>query len=271
MIRTILVLLLPALLLACPFMARGEWTPVLPGLEVGEFPPPENSPGAGKKTVVVARVDPSRLSLALHFASSPGQATATVRQWVRDKGLLVGINASMYLPDGKKSTGYLASGDQVNNARVNRRFGAFLVFDPAGEGDLPPARILDREADDWRGLMPRYGSVAQNFRMIEADGSIAWKPDRESHSVACVAQDANGQLLFIHSQSAYTVHDFTQTLLALPLSISRAMYVEGGFQASLVVDAPGFFLEVSGFSRCPGPNPLPCPAWPVPNVLGVRR
>ncbi len=280
MARALILLALPVLVLAAPAplaaepltaepaVAGTEWMEVLPGLEVGEFPPPDQSPGAGKMPVVVARVDPSRLSLVLLCASSPGESPATVGQWVRNKGLACGINASMYLPDGRKSTGYLASRGVLNNARVNRRFGAFLVFDPGEEG-LSPARLLDREMEDVDAILPHYRSAVQNFRLIGGDGSITWKPGGETHSVACVAEDASGRVLFIHSQSAYTVHDFAKTLLALPLAVSRAMYVEGGYQASLVVDVPGFFLEISGVSACRGPDPPPCPGWPVPNVLGA--
>ena len=37
---------------------------------------------------------------------------------------MAAINASMYLPDGVTSTGYMRQDDYINNKRLVRRFGA---------------------------------------------------------------------------------------------------------------------------------------------------
>ncbi|MEI3478052.1 MAG: hypothetical protein V8Q84_01855 [Bilophila sp.] len=57
-------------------------------------------------------------------------------EWARRKDLVAAINASMYLPDGVTSTGYLRAGDVINNGRIASLFGAFFVAGPDA-GDLP--------------------------------------------------------------------------------------------------------------------------------------
>lgn len=85
----------------------------------------------------------------------------------------------MYLPDGVTSTGYLRTGETVNNGRVVSKFGAFFVAGPDSP-DLPGADLLDRSTDDWENLLPHYTMVVQNYRMISSDRRLLWKPAARS-------------------------------------------------------------------------------------------
>jgi hypothetical protein len=66
----------------------------------------------------------------------------------------------------------------------------------------------------------------------------------------------------VHTRSPLPVHDFIHALQALPLSVARAMYQEGGPEATLYVNAGGFELERLGSFNLA--------AWPLPNVFGTR-
>ena len=69
--------------------------------------------------------------------------------------------------------------------------------------------------------------------MISLKGSNVWKQSEKIYSIAAVAMDKDDNVLFIHSRSPFSVHDFNHILLKLPLNIKNAMYVEGGPEATL--------------------------------------
>ena len=268
-LRRFCITLLLLTCLAAPATAEGPWRELEPGLELGEFVPPGQPV---RYAIAVVRADPSRWSLRLLCAEDQGEDPMTVEQWARRHGLVAAINASMYLrEDNQRSTGYMRTGSYVNNPVVNARFGAFLAFGPRRQG-LPPAQIVDRYAQDWRDLMEAYDSVVQNFRMLSVEQENQWPEGQEAHSIAAVGMDDAGRVLFIHSREPYSVHDFTEVLLDLPIGLYNAMYVEGGPEAGLFVLAGGYtgrwmgswdegtFLADSNRTF-----------WSVPNVIGLAR
>lgn len=89
-------------------------------------------------------------------------------------------------------------------------------------------------------------------------------------STACVAQDGDGKVLFLHARSPLSVHDFVDAVRALPLGVVRAMYMEGGPEATLVARGAGEVIErfgsyETGFNE----NDDNDRAWALPNILGV--
>ena len=144
----------------------------------------------------------------------------------RDTDLAAAINASMYLPDGSTSTGYMRHGEHVNNPRIAGRFGAFLWPGQNGWG-LPRAAIIDRDMPDWRKILEDYDLVVQNYRMINSKGAFSGRPAARLYSISAVAQDGKGRILFLHSRSPVEAYSFAQQLLHLPPDVRTVMYVEG--------------------------------------------
>jgi hypothetical protein len=66
------------------------------------------------------------------------------------------------------------------------------------------------------------------------------------------------------------MHELVQALLALPLDLAQAMYVEGGPEAQLFARGGGRELERVGTfaASTAAENPR---AWPVPNVIAAVR
>ena len=91
-------------------------------------------------------------------------------------------------------------------------------------------------------------------------------------AAAAVATDGAGRLLMIHCRSPYSTHDFIDILQDLPLDIASAMYVEGGPESQLYVNAGGARREfVGSFESGILESELNRRAWPIPNVVAVRR
>ena len=243
---------------------RAQWLELEPGLDFGEF---RLDPEEAKITAL--RIDPDRFDFLLGSSSRMDGKTRTLGQWARDIDLAAAINASMYLPDGSTSTGYMRHGEHVNNPRIAGRFGAFFVAGPKRVG-LPRAAIIDRDMPDWRKILEDYDLVVQNYRMINSKRRILWSPGGPLYSISAVAQDGKGRILFLHSRSPVEAYSFAQQLLHLPLDVRTVMYVEGGAQAGLLVRTDKLSREISG-AHAPSLLITGNLKAPLPNILGARR
>jgi len=108
--------------------------------------------------------------------------------------------------------------------------------------------------------------------MVSCNGKNVWSPQARRFSIAAVGTDDAGRVLFVHSRSPRSVHDFINILLGLPLGLRRALYVEGGPEAQLFVRGGGREYEFVGSYEntfmSSEDNTRP---WPVPNVIGVAK
>jgi hypothetical protein len=245
------------------------WQALEPGLEYALFDGPPA--GVGDRKIAVVRIDPARFELRLANASAPGEGEIrTARAWAYRTGASAAINASMYQEDYRSSVSLMRTRDHVNQRRLSKDK-AVLAFDPLVSG-VQPVRIVDRECDDLGQAERRYGSLVQSIRMISCDRRNVWAPSDRRYSSAAVGLDSKGRVLFIHARTAWSVHELVNALLALPIDVARAMYVEGGPEAQLFARSGDTEIErVGGFEGAAraAENPR---AWPVPNVLvAVRR
>ena len=243
---------------------RADWRELEPGLLFGEF-----QLNDGDARLSVLRIDPAHFDFTLCARSQDSGPSRPLSQWGEQYDLAAAINASMYLPDGSTSTGYMRQGDHTNNGRIVQRFGAFFVAGPDEPG-LPLAAIIDRDNPLWRQQMERYSLVIQNYRMINADRRILWSPGGPHYSISAVAQDGDGQILFMHCRQPVEAYAFAQQVLHLPLNVRTVMYVEGGGQAGLLVRSAALTRELVGLS----PSGLLVTGdlrAVLPNVLGARR
>lgn len=242
---------------------RPQWLVLESGLEFAEFVPEEGQP-----KISVLRIDPEYYDFILKSAGEENQQPKTLSQWTREYGLTAAINASMYLPDNRTSTGYMRNGAYINNPRIVERFGAFFVARPKEPG-LPWATILDRDQSDWRTSLDKYDLAIQNYRMTNAQRRILWSPGGPLYSISAVAIDGAGKILFLHSRMPIEAYSFIQHLLHLPLDVRQIMYVEGGSQAGLVIDAPQLKRDL----EAPHARSLFATGnlrATLPNILGIR-
>ncbi len=246
------------------------WSRLEPGLELGVFTAPVPA-ASGESRIRVLRVDVRRWELVLCNTSAPGEGELhSAREWCRRRGLAAAINAGMFQADGQTGVSLMRTRDHVNNPRLSRD-NSVLAFD-AGDAALPPVTLIDRQCDDFEALAEGYGTLVQGIRMVSCRGNNVWAPQERRYSTAALAVDGAGRVLLIHCRSPYSTHDLIENLLALPLDIARAMYLEGGPQAQLAVEAGGRSLEFVGSYRTGLlESDLNTIGWPVPNVLGVAR
>jgi uncharacterized protein YigE (DUF2233 family) len=237
-----------------------------PGLELLVFDAPQKS-FLGDSKIHVARIDPAKWRLRILTAGETGAPPMTAKEWAQTYGLRAVINAGMFHPGGQP-VGHMKSRAHVGQPRIikDRTVFAFDALDPA----LPPAQIIDRDCQDFDALRPKYAALLQSIRMVDCNRRNVWSQQKRRWSTAALGMDRKGRVLFIHARSPYSVHDFTDMLLALPLDLRNAMYLEGGPEATLYVKAGGMELERFGsFETAFSENDDNARAWPLPNVIGV--
>ena len=182
---------------------------------------------------------------------------------------MAAINAAMYQADLRTSVSLMRTRTHVNHQRVSRDR-TVLAFDPTLR-TAAPFRIIDRDCDDLDAAGKLYGSLVQSIRLVSCGRKNVWTPSDRRTSAAIVGMDGAGRLLLVHARTAWPTSALADALLALPIDLQRAMYVEGGAEAQLFVAAGGRELELIGaFDGLPGVAQN-VDAWPVPNVLGVYR
>lgn len=240
------------------------------GLELARLPMPGGNPAGDD--LVVLRIYPEYFDLKLLNASDSAHGEPrSARQWCADAGLVAAINASMFQTDQRTSVSLMQSAEHVNNARLSRDR-AVLAFDRA-DTTVPRADIIDLTCQDFEALRPRYQSFVQSIRMVSCKGENTWSQQPRRTSIAAIAVDTHGRVLFLHCRAPYSTHDFIAALLGLELEIAKAMYVEGGSQAQVYVRSGDLELERNG--KLEGGALIDIQdasaAWPIPNVIGIIR
>lgn len=250
--------------------ADAVWTELEPGLWLAELEAPRKS-SLGDSTIRALRIDPERFELRLLNASAEAEGRPkTAKEWCEEHGLVAAINASMYQQDHRTSVSLMTTREHVNNARLSKD-NAVLAFDRL-DASVPRVQILDRKLQDFEGLRSRYGTLVQSIRMVTLEGRNVWQQQPKRWSIATIGMDRQGRVLFLHSRSPYSVHDFIDLILELPIELKNAMYVEGGPEAQLFVASGEHTVELIGsFETGFYETDDNLVAWPVPNVVGVVR
>lgn len=267
--RRIILSLVATVTLLCgsslTLRAETSWTTITKGLALTEISVERN--GLSSSVITALRISPSDFEFILLMRSKEGDAF-TPEQWATRYNLTALINASMYLPDNSKSTGYMRDKQHVNNGFIHHSFGSFFVANPS-KADIPVVDIIDRHQQQHDTLLPNYTTVIQNYRLFSATRTPLWPKKAKETSIAAVAKDSSGNIVFIHCRTPMTVRNFTNRLLESHLHLVTAMYVEGGPEASM-------YLKTSDISRTWAGRYIgdfwntENKQWILPNVLGIR-
>ena len=245
------------------------WKSLEPGLDLGIFPCPSSH---GETCEInILRINPAFFELRLlNTSASKEGMPLTARQWCKENNLVAAINASMYQQDIKTSVSLMKTKGHVNNPRLSKDK-AILAFDRRSS-KVPKVQIIDRECQNFHKVKENYRTLVQSIRMVSCKGRNVWRQQKKKFSIASVGIDKKGNVLFIHVQNPLTPYDLINILLKLPISIKKAMYVEGGSESQLFVQSHGQEFEFMGIYEAffiePGSVLLP---RPVPNVIGVVR
>ncbi|MEN8007800.1 MAG: phosphodiester glycosidase family protein [Candidatus Krumholzibacteriota bacterium] len=251
--------LLAVIVAAATAVGAEPWTELEAGLELARFDSRtrESEPWGD---LVVLRVDPTVWDLKVVAAAQQGDdRNRDIREWSEDFDLAAAINAGMYQADKKTHVGFCqVDGDVIS--KYPNKYRSAVAFDPLAEDD-PPFRIFDLDETPLEEIRDRYRTVVQNLRLIKRSGKNRWEPSSKRWREAALGEDARGRALLISCRFAWSMHDFNEILLELPLDLVCAQHLEGSGTARFWLNHPahGEWKE-PGY---PGPN--------LPIILGVTR
>ncbi len=241
-----------------------------PGLALGIFNAPVKSE-YGDSRITILKIDPRAFFVDIYCESYYKSKHRTLREWAEEFNLIAATNAGMYAKDYITSVGYLKSGNHINNSHINSKYKCIFACRPV-KNNIPTIQIIDLKNNDFNIWKNKYLSFSQSIRMISYKQINVWQPQEKKWSIACLAIDKSGNVLFIHCRSTYSVHNFINILLTLPLNIYNAMYLEGGAEAGLYFSAGGIEKELYGIyesSLIIGESNES--ALPTPNIIGIKK
>jgi len=238
------------------------WKRIDDGLSLAEF----QSQG-----ITVVRVAPTAYSYKLLSASEYNNVRMTTKKWSQAHNLVSATNAGMFLPDGVTNVGYMKNFNHVNSPRLGTNYNAVLAFNRV-DATVPEVQIIDLKCQEFGRLKEKYQTFVQGMRMVSCRQENVWEKQDRMWSIAAFGMDKSGNGLFIFGETPYSVHDFTQLLLSLPVWLYNAMYLEGGPEATLYFSAGGVeFEKVGKHQTALSENGFQRMARSLPNVIGIRR
>lgn len=252
------------------YSQNDPWKKVDEGLYWAEFYPSQKSPVKDSKITIV-KINPKFYSFKLLCASDLGKTRMTAKDWCLKHNLISAINAGMYQEDGLRNVGYMKNFSHVNNPRLSSSYKAVLAFNRT-DAVVPEIQIIDLRCQAFEELKPKYQTFVQSIRMVSCQQENVWAKQDNMWSLAVLGMDKNGNVLFIFSEAPYSVHDFINVLLSLPISLYNAMYLEGGLEASLYFSLNGVELDKVG-NNGSGLNDslVRGVVRAIPNVLGITK
>jgi uncharacterized protein YigE (DUF2233 family) len=272
--KTTLSLILIFFLLLISYVAAQDsaWKKIDEGLYYSDFAAPIKS-YTGDSKILIVRIDPKVYSFRLLSISelAPGSLTMNVREWADRYKLIVAINAGMFQTDLKANVGYMKNYTHLNNPRIHKTYTSVFAFNPK-KTEQPAAMVFDTDVQDIKEIIAGYNTVIQNLRLIKRPGLIRWAQQDKKWSEAALGQDQDGNILFIFSESPYTMHELSKILLSLPIKLECAMHLEGGPAASLYLRHNSIELARVGrheFASIVGE--MSNEFLPIPNVIGITK
>jgi len=245
------------------------WLEIDIGLFYSEIEAAKKS-GYGGSKITILKIDPTRYGFELISAKESGESNKTAEEWAKSRNLLAVVNAGMYQLDHKTNVGYMKNYEFINNKNLNN-YNSVLAFNRKNSS-IPEIQIIDLKCQNWEELKDKYHSLSQGIRMIDCNQNNRWAQNDKKWSMVVIGIDKQGNALFLFTRSPYSVHDFINILLDLPLDIYNAMYLEGGPEASFYLNYDGLLVKrfgsyESGFYEHNGNNTY----WEIPNVIGIIK
>jgi len=269
----ILCLLICIIQCVCYTIVSGQtkditWKELEPGLFFARIDAPVKS-HVGDSRITILKIDPDYFNFKLVSAKEKPEKNKTAEEWAKSEGLVAVVNAGMYrISDFKTNVSYMKNYDFINNGSLSHD-NSMLAFNRKTE-TVPKIQIIDLRYEDWEEWKYLYNSYIQGIRMIDCKQTNRWSQQDKRFSMVCIAMDKKGKVLFIFTRSPYSVHDFINMLLSLPLEIYNAQYLEGGPEASLYINTGSFeWKQFGSFETGFVEHDKNDIFWAIPNVIGI--
>jgi len=248
---------------ADPCAAEAHTLP--PGITATRIALGATSATGGPACLDVVHVDLARYRVRVLSAARDG-GSHPAPAWRETFHLTAVINAGMFHDDGTPVGLVVEDGHPLS--ADNPRYPGILAFDPRSPGD-PPALATGRDCPtyDLPAIEHRYRSLIQAPRLLGCDGTALPWADTKRYSAAAIGLAHDGSLVLLHARSAVTMSELATAVSRLDLA--GALFLEGGPEASLLVDGDPPLARVGSFETGFVENDGNQAFWWLPNVVGV--
>ncbi len=214
--------------------------------------------------ICVLRIDPHRYRFkVLNFLREGVSQPLRMSDWIEKSQALAVFNAGQYYPDFSYM-GLLVSGGNKIQGRLHRLFQALFLAEPLRE-DLQKARILDLAEEEFDPEAHGYLEVAQSFMLLDRWKNIRVRRTPNMAARTILAEETGGNLLLFLTQGPYTLWDLAEIIRDSPFSVLRAMSMDGGEEAQLVLRTENFSYPTLSEVQTQGSTP----SRALPTVIAV--
>jgi len=218
----------------------------------------------------ILKIDPENYSFHIVSCKTNSEPLKPIEEWCESEDFIAAVNAGMFQPDYNTNVGYMRMGEVINNPAMNH-YQSVFVTNPKNT-DLPNAQIIDLDDQSFASVKAQYKTIVQNLRLIKKRGENRWSPQANKWTEVALAEDNEGNILFILTRQPYTMYKFNEILLRSQLGIVAMQHLEGGPEASFLIRTEAFhLLEVGSYESDFNENDNNLKAWSIPNVLGIRK
>lgn len=253
---------------------------VRPGIVVERHVAPEvPEVPVGDRQITIVRVDLRAYRLrflteARHGPRRPAPA------WARDHRLAGVTNAGMFLPSGRSVGFMVQDGDVVSNRRVTKYRGTIGFEERAATRATSSSTSAPLALEvggpgcptsDVDAFAARFRNVLQAYLLVDCAGRAMPWPNRKRFSAAAFGRDREGRAVFVHVRTPYRMEVFNRMLANPAFGIRGLIYLEGGPESSLYVDAEGQRVtEVGSYETGFYESDANRAYWDLPNVVAFE-
>jgi hypothetical protein len=259
--------------IAVQLNAQLSWKTMDEGLWFCQMDAPEQS-FLNDSKLTILKIDPLKYKFSLLSSSEHGKKNRTAEEWAQEFGMNITVNAGMYnVYNSRTNKGYMKNYSHLNNHHFNKSYNVMMALNPKNKSNAS-FRLFDLTHSRWDSIRTRYHSFCQGMRMIDWQGqALAWdKRPGQSCSMVICGTDPDGMIYFLFTRSPYTHQKMIQFIMDLPLNIRTTVYLEGGPEASLYVQAGDTTITKFGsyvsnsYARDDNDH-----FWKIPNVIGILK
>lgn len=190
----------------------------------------------GSPGIAAVRLDPARGRLEPYHELEFSQ-TATIVEWEERLHAPVVLNAGLY-DTHRRHLGTLRRQGRDLGGNRHVSWKAVLVLDPK-EAGLAPAALLDLTQPEDVALEDKYATAIQSMMLFDRKGDIRVRRSDRLARRSAIALDNQGRVILLVTEGAYTLWDIGALLRESGWDLVQALALDGGNEASLIVDANG--------------------------------
>jgi Phosphodiester glycosidase len=244
-----------------------HWRAVGPGVEFAML---RGEPWCrrGSAGIAALRLDPAQAHLRVaHYTLTPEKRPLNIVEWQKASGAVAVFNAGQFYPDLSYMGLLICTGTVVSDD-LHPEFKAALVARRAnGKSDF---RVLDLTREPLDAHAPGWQEVAQSFMVLDEKGTVRVRKSDHVANRTVVAEDRHGRLIVLTTEGGYTLADFAEYLRHAPLSVSRAMGMDGGYEAEMCVNSGSFrYASFGRWDNEHADTDQPGARTPLPAVIEV--